>query len=63
MLKQAIWFPAIVIGIVAAIFTGTGLHLGKKISSGSHLSSYAEFAGGLILLTIGFKILHAHGSL
>ena len=61
ILKIAIWFPALVIGLVAAIATASGLHLGKKVGASSHLSQYAECIGGLVLLGIGVKILYEHG--
>ena len=61
MLKITIWFPAIVIGIIAALCTGLGVHIGKKVGSSSHLSSYADALGGIVLIGIGMKILHQHG--
>lgn len=61
ILKISIWFPALVIGLVAAGATAIGLHLGKKVGTSSHLSQYAECIGGLVLLGIGVKILYAHG--
>lgn len=61
ILKISIWLPALVIGIVAAIATACGLHLGKKVGASSHLSQYAECIGGIILLGIGVKILYEHG--
>jgi putative Mn2+ efflux pump MntP len=63
MLKISIWFPAIVIGIVATLFTATGLHMGKKMGASSHISQYAEFFGGIVLLVIGLKILYEHKAL
>ena len=61
ILKISIWFPALVIGLVAAGATASGLHLGKKVGASSHLSQYAECIGGLVLLGIGVKILYEHG--
>lgn len=61
LLKISIWIPALVIGVVATIATAAGLHLGRKAGSSSHLSSYAEVAGGLVLIAIGLKVLYEHG--
>jgi putative Mn2+ efflux pump MntP len=63
MLKITIWFPAVVIGLVAAGFTATGLHLGRTLGRTSRLGAYAEFVGGLVLLGIGLNILREHGAL
>ena len=61
MLKISIVTPAIIIGIVAAVFTITGMHLGKKVASFQRLSVYAEILGGLVLWGIGINILYEHG--
>jgi manganese efflux pump family protein len=61
LLKISIWLPALVIGLVATVATAAGLHLGKKAGSSSHLSSYAEVTGGLVLIAIGLKVLYEHG--
>lgn len=61
MLNISIVTPAIVIGIVAAAFTITGMHLGKTVASFKRLSVYAELLGGLVLWGIGLNILHEHG--
>ena len=61
VLSLSIIYPAIVIGIIAALFTIVGLHLGKVISASSKISSYSELIGGLVLLGIGVKILYEHG--
>jgi putative Mn2+ efflux pump MntP len=63
ILNVSIWTPAIIIGIVAGIFTVVGLQIGKKIGSATLLSRYAGAIGGIVLLAIGFKILHEHGAL
>ncbi len=63
MLNISIWLPALVIGLVALIFTCMGLHLGKRVGTTSHLSRYAEIIGGLVLFSIGIKILYEHGAL
>ena len=61
MLKISIWLPALVIGIVAAVCTGVGLHLGKTVGASSRISSYADALGGMVLIVIGLKILFEHG--
>jgi putative Mn2+ efflux pump MntP len=61
MLKISIITPAIVIGIVAAAFTITGMHLGKKVAAFQRLSVYAELLGGVVLWGIGLNILYEHG--
>lgn len=61
LLQISIITPAVVIGIVAAAFTITGMHLGKKVATFQRLSLYAEVLGGLVLWLIGINILHEHG--
>jgi len=63
LIKISIWAPALIIGIVAGVFTIIGLHLGKRLGSIPRLSHYAEAAGGIVLLVLGLKILHEHGVL
>ncbi len=63
ILNVTIWTPALIIGLVAGIFTIVGLQIGKKIGSATRLSRYAGAIGGIVLLAIGFKILHEHGAL
>ena len=63
VLDIAIWGPALVIGLVAALLTGLGLHLGRLAQSASRLGAKAEILGGGVLLAIGFHILHEHGVL
>jgi len=61
LLNLAIATPALVIGLVAAVFTVSGLYLGNRVANFKRLSSYAEILGGLVLLAIGVNILHDHG--
>lgn len=61
LLKSPIWFPALLIGIVAALLTTLGMHIGRLVGAASRLGARAEILGGLLLLGIGFKILHEHG--
>ncbi len=61
MLKISVWFPALIIGIVATVLTAAGLHLGRIVGAASRLGKNAEIGGGLVLIAIGIKILHDHG--
>lgn len=61
VLKIAVWFPALIIGVVASVLTGIGLHLGRVVGSASRLGSKVEIAGGLVLIAIGVRILYEHG--
>jgi len=56
--SEGIVYPGIVIGIVAAIFTAAGLHLGKRL--GTVFGRRMEVVGGLVLIVIGLKILFDH---
>ncbi|MEI6125098.1 MAG: manganese efflux pump MntP family protein [Pseudomonadota bacterium] len=60
VLNIIIWGPAVVIGLVAALCTGAGLHMGKRVGASSPIGRYADMLGGLVLLTIGLKILFDH---
>jgi len=57
-LDVAIWYPALVIGLVAGGFTAAGLHLGRRF--GSLLGRRMEVVGGVILIAIGLRILLEH---
>lgn len=57
MLQVSIAWPAVIIGIVAGLFTIFGLHLGKRVARLTWLSTWAEITGGLVLFAIGFNIL------
>jgi putative Mn2+ efflux pump MntP len=61
LLQVSIVYPALIIGIVAGLFTIAGLHLGKRIADLTWLSSGAEIAGGLVLWLIGLNILRENG--
>ena len=60
LLQVAIIYPAIIIGLVAGIFTIIGLHLGQKAAELKRLSPIAEISGGLVLWLIGLNILWEH---
>jgi len=58
MLHIRIWYPALVIGVVAATMTTLGMLLGTRL--GSKFGRNTEIAGGLILILIGLNILVRH---
>jgi manganese efflux pump family protein len=58
LLGVDIWYPALVIGLVALAFTAVGLHLGKRF--GALLGRRMEIVGGVILILIGVRILVEH---
>lgn len=57
MMKVSIIAPAIIIGIVAGLFTILGLQIGKKVANLSWISRWAEAIGGFVLLGIAIKIV------
>lgn len=61
VLFQPIVFPALIIGIIALLFTYTGLELGKRVGSIKKISTSAELLGGIVLIIIGLNILKEHG--
>jgi manganese efflux pump family protein len=58
MIGSTIFVPALVIGLVAAAFTATGMVLGRRI--GALWGQRVEILGGVILLAIGVKIVIEH---
>jgi manganese efflux pump family protein len=58
MVGSGILVPALVIGLVAAAFTATGMMLGGRI--GSLWGPRVEIAGGVILFLIGVRIVMEH---
>jgi putative Mn2+ efflux pump MntP len=58
LLGTSIWWPALVIGVVAGVMTIIGMELGKRF--GALLGRRMEVVGGLILIGIGVKILVEH---
>lgn len=58
MLGVRIWYPATIIGIVAAVLTAAGMHLGRPL--GARFGHRMELVGGLILIGIGVRILAGH---
>jgi putative Mn2+ efflux pump MntP len=61
MINVAIWTPALIIGVVAAVFTTIGMHLGQRVSRAVLVRRYADCIGALVLLAIGLNILREHG--
>ena len=57
MMQVSIAYPAMIIGIVAGLFTIAGLHLGQRVARLTWLATWAEITGGLVLLAIGLNIL------
>ncbi|MEW6360102.1 MAG: manganese efflux pump MntP family protein [Planctomycetota bacterium] len=57
-LEVSIWYPSVIIGVVAATFTSTGMHLGKHV--GTAWGKRAEIVGGAVLLIIALRILIQH---
>ena len=54
-----IWITILYIGIASFLFSLLGVYAGKKLSS-IIKCSYAEILGGIILISIGTKILIEH---
>lgn len=61
VLKISVWFPSLVIGLVATVLTAAGLHLGRVVGSASRLGKKVEIIGGLVLIAIGLRLLYEHG--
>ena len=57
-LKVNIWSSASIIGITTLIISSSGVKIGNVF--GMRFKKKAEFAGGIILILIGFKILLEH---
>ncbi len=58
VLRVRIWYPAVVIGIVACALTAAGMHVGRRL--GGAFGRRMEVLGGLVLIGIGAKILLSH---
>jgi manganese efflux pump family protein len=54
-LGVSVWLPSVVIGIVTACLTAVGITFGSRI--GGRWGRWAETAGGLVLILIGFQSL------
>jgi manganese efflux pump family protein len=58
LLRVSVWYPAVVIGIVAAAMTLAGVKLGCRL--GLRFGQRMEVAGGVVLIVIGLRILIGH---
>lgn len=58
LLKVSIIVPSVIIGIITFVLSLAGFFIGNKM--GHFLENKIEFAGGLILIAIGIKILLEH---
>lgn len=58
VLGKPILLPSIIIGVVCALFSLTGIALGKK--AGALLGKRVMCAGGIILIAIGLRIIIDH---
>lgn len=58
LLKVQIWYPAVVIGVVAGALSTIGIRVGGRL--GGVFGRRMETVGGLILIAIGVKILVEH---
>jgi manganese efflux pump family protein len=58
VLDVQIWYPAVVIGVVAGVLTTIGIRLGSRF--GVIFGRRMETVGGLVLLAIGVNILVEH---
>ena len=58
MLGTAIWYPSVVIGIVAGGLSFAGIRLGSRL--GRTFGKRMEITGGVLLLAIGLRILYLH---
>ncbi|MDY7011482.1 MAG: manganese efflux pump MntP family protein [Planctomycetota bacterium] len=54
----SIWLPSVVIGIVAAAMTATGIRFGNRL--GRKGGRWAELLGGAVLIGIGVHIILSH---
>lgn len=58
VLHVTIWYPAVVIGIVAGGLTAVGMHIGRPL--GNRFGRSMEAVGGAVLVAIGLRILLQH---
>ncbi len=58
MLRVNIFYPAVVIGVVAAALSVVGIALGNRL--GSKLGKRMEVVGGIILILIGLRVVISH---
>jgi putative Mn2+ efflux pump MntP len=58
MLRNSIWIPSIIIGVVTFFISGMGLLAGDRL--GVKFGKRMEIVGGLILIGIGLRVLATH---
>jgi putative Mn2+ efflux pump MntP len=58
LLGVSIWYPSLIIGVVAFVMTAVGFFFGGKL--GRIFGKRVEALGGVILIAIGLKILYGH---
>jgi putative Mn2+ efflux pump MntP len=58
LLAVDVWYPSVIIGVVAAGMTLLGMLLGGRL--GHRFGRVMEVIGGLVLLAIGIRILWQH---
>ena len=58
MLDVSIWFPSLIIGLVAGVLTVVGMLVGRRLSG--HWGPRVEIFGGLVLIGIGIRVLVEH---
>jgi putative Mn2+ efflux pump MntP len=58
VLQVSIWYPSIVIGVVAAAFSVAGVYLGCRLSR--IFDKRVELLGGAILIFIGLRVMVTH---
>lgn len=55
LLRESIWVPSVVIGVMTLGITGMGAGIGR--TAGRFLGPWAERVGGMVLILIGIRIL------
>jgi len=58
LMEIPILLPSLVIGVVAAAFSASGITFGARL--GSRWSFWSEITGGIILILIGVRVLVSH---
>lgn len=58
LLRYNIWYPSILIGIITAVLSLIGLFAGNRL--GNKFGNIVEVCGGVILISIGIKIVLTH---
>lgn len=62
LLNINVWKPALLIGLVCAVITASGLLAGKLLAHADLFGRRVGLVGGLMLIAIGIKILYEHGA-